>query len=289
MVRKIEFYFLCMACLCFFSCKQETGSDKMANVVMNQLMVCENFNVSPYQPLKDTHGNSGRIDSLVLKEPVLFFRFSQQDCEDCIRNEIELIRTSGIQDYVIGLATYENLRMIIGAIQKYNISFPVYFITYNDASLMFPPSIEDVGRPFLFLLDTDFKAKHVYMPEKNMPKLSISYYRQLLKKIKGEDAENNIFESRMIDIGEVKKGELQKITYRYRNRKNEPFSIKNIESACDCSIPHWDEKALKEYESAELVVFFTPEQLGYNVKSLLIYHNQSDVPVWLFFKANVVE
>ncbi len=288
-IEKIRFYILGMACLCFFSCKQETSRDEAVHIVMNYLMLCENFQVSSYQPLKDIRGNSCRMDSLTLKGPVLFFRFSQQNCEDCIRKEIELIKEAGIQDYVIGLASYNNLRMLIGAIQKYNISFPVYFIAYGDASMIFPSPIEEVGRPFLFLVGSDLKAKHVFMPENSMPELSMSYYRQLLKMIKGENSESNIFESRIIDIGEVKKGELQKIEYKYTNRKNESLFIKSIESSCNCSVPRWDKKALKEYESSKLVVLFTPDELGYNVKSLLVYHNQSDVPVWLFFKANVVE
>lgn len=289
MSKKIKWHIPCVVCLCLFSCKQNVSHDEAVNMMMNHLMLCENFNVSPYQPLKDLHGSNCRIDSLILKGSVLFFRFSQQNCEDCIRKEIELIKESGIQDYVIGMASYDNLRMLIGAIRKYNISFPVYFITYNDASLMFPSPIEEVGRPFLFLIGSDFKAKYVYMPEKNMPDLSVSYYKQLLKIISGEDSENNIFEFRMMDIGEVRKGELQKIEYKCTNRKNELLSIKNIESSCDCTVPHWDTRALKKYESSKLVVFFTPDQLGYNVKSVLVYHNQSDVPVLLLFKANVVE
>ncbi len=93
--------------------------------------------------------------------------------------------------------------------------------------MIFLSPIEEVGRPFLFFVSSDLKAKHVFMPENSMPELS-SYYRQLLKIIKGENSESNIFESRMIDIGEVKKGKLQKIEYKYTNRKNELLFIKNM-------------------------------------------------------------
>ncbi len=88
-----------------------------------------------YYMVKDISGKSYRMDSIFAK-PCLVFRFSELNCENCIKSSIDLIRESKVGNHIIGLASYNNMRMLHLAPKKYGISFPIYFVPMNDSDML---------------------------------------------------------------------------------------------------------------------------------------------------------
>ncbi|GAB6011914.1 DUF1573 domain-containing protein [Viscerimonas tarda] len=238
--------------------------------------------------LKDIDGNIHTIDS-IFKKPSLVIRFSERNCEVCIKSEIELIDKSNIRNNVVGLASYSTSRALKLAKEKYNIQFPIYFLPFGESLDLLPNSMEEYGNPYLFLMSTNFHAKHVFFPSKEFPAISKKYYADIYYLLNNKYLGSEIFNESLVDLGTIKKYKTQKISFKYTNTSSIPLVIENVNSSCGCTIPQWDKAALKENESSELIVLFTPETSGYNSKIIMVSHNQSKHPIRLIFKANVIE
>jgi len=63
------------------------------------------------------------------------------------------------------------------------------------------------------------------------------------------------FEQRVIDLGEVKKGEKRTFTYKFTNRGDVPLEIEMI-SSCDCTTVEYDDRPYQPDESGVLKVTF---------------------------------
>lgn len=279
--------YVCFIIVLVSSCKVDDTNkvepDYTQFMTMN-IFETEEFSIPFYYPLTGENGEKCRLDS-VLRNPKLIFRFSESNCELCIKSEVDLMNKLNISNRVIGLASYSNIRMLKLAQKKYNIQFPVYFLPSSNGVL--PESKDNLGRPYLFLMGTDFHAKYVFFPSMQHPIVSEKYYKNMLYLLNHNDANQDFFDEKMIDFGSIRKGKTYKAKFRYTNQTPDFLIIENINTSCGCTVPQWDKKPLKEGESSELVVSFTPENLGYNSKFIMVTLNKCKHPVRLIIKANV--
>ena len=75
--------------------------------------------------VEDLQGTPVRIDSLA-KEDKLILRIRGSFCEDCVLAEIKQINSLKDCSHIAIIATYDNLRMLKIAVEKYGIKVPVY-------------------------------------------------------------------------------------------------------------------------------------------------------------------
>ena len=143
--------------------------------------------------------------------------------------------------------------------------------------------------PYLFFMNTNYQAKHIFLPDKQYPDVSIRYYSVISHTLNLHQSNPEIFDEKVIDLGIVKAHKLREMKFKYTNKLLEPLIIHDVSTSCGCSVPQWDKKPLEKNESSFLSVLFTPESLGYNSKTIMVFHNQSENPVQLFFKAMVEE
>lgn len=264
----------------------EKGCD--VDFIINNVIIPEEFSFPFYYALKDENGNIHTVDS-IFTEPLLVFRFCENNCELCIQSELNVIRKTMRNENIIGLASYNTLRSLRLAKEKFNIDFPVFFLPRQESELVLPNSLEKTGMPYLFFMNTNYQAKHIFLPDKQYPDVSTRYYNVISHTLNLHQTNPEIFDEKVIDLGIVKVHKLREIKFQYTNKLSEPLIIHDVRTSCGCSVPQWNKKPLEKNESSVLTVLFTPESLGYNSKTIMVSHNQSENPVQLFFKAMVEE
>lgn len=262
-------------------------SNDMANYMVFNILRTKEISLPAYYHLKDINGGMCRLDSVFTK-PSIVFRFSEFSCDNCIESSLKVINESEMSENIIGLASYNNLRMLKLAQKKYNILFPVYFISMGDLEMLSEQN-EKSGNPYLFLLDSDFKGRYFFSPSQQYPEILKEYLKQSFamleeKKVSGTD----IFHDKNKNLGTIIKGEKYEIEFEYTNNTNDLLVINDVKSSCECLVSQWKKEPLSSGKTAKLIVEFKPENLGYASKTIMVSHNKSAHPIRLMIKANVV-
>lgn len=265
--------------------KQDKYESNYAEFMSMNIFHSEEFAIAPYAILNDMHGKPCRIDS-ILKKPKLIFRFGERNRELCIESEVKLINELGLTSHIVGFADYSNNRMIQLAKEKYKIQFPIYYLPKGAESLI-PKVKDEIERPYLFLMATDYRAKYIFYPSVGFPEMSRKYYHEIGRLFNDHSLNENFFEEKIVDMGNIIKGKTYNVSFKYVNKTPGPLLIEDIRPSCGCAVPQWDKIPIRENKSSELVISFTPETLGYNSKTIMVTHNKSKHPVRLIIKANV--
>lgn len=282
----IMIIFIIIGC---FDKKEETKQfDNIADYMLMNMLQMKEFDIPPYYCLKDINGKQCRVDS-ILKKAELIFRFSEVNCDNCIESCINQMNELGINDNIIGLATYNNIRMLRYVKTKYDIQFPVYFLPFIDQNLL-SDSKEKSGYPYFFLLDMDFRSRYLFSPSRQYLEISKEYLNRISKMLREkEDNHFDIFKSMNKDLGTISKGQKYKVDFEYFNKTTDLLIINDVKSSCGCVITKWNKEPLLPQKSAKLIVDFMPDNLGYTSKTVMVSHNKSNHPVRLIIRANVVE
>lgn len=215
--------------LCILSgCEVKINRECPKDIIMENIFYEENVSLPTYFPLKDLHGKVWNVDS-IFQQNKMVFRFTQHDCEDCIRFEANLIRNRGMSSHTVGIASYDNLRLLRLAIEKYHIDFPVYFLPFNQEKEVFA-SVNTIRKPFLFMMSDDLHSHYFFFPNKEQPKVSEIYYQEIRNRLSAESSQSdNIFENTSVDLGDVKIGKSKKAHFKITNQTDGLLVIKLTE------------------------------------------------------------
>lgn len=292
MTKIIENLFICIAIFvvmggCDKGYSENSLSRGIGDYMISNILQMEEFTIPSYYYLKDTDGKLCRIDSVFVK-PKLVFRFNEFHCDNCIKSCVELINGSGMNDNVVALVSGDNIRMLRFIKKKYDIIFPTYFIPTNH-QYMLSDLKEKSGYPYFFLLDSDFRAKYLFSPSQLYSEVSKEYLNKLAIMLNEKNkVGNDIFLLKNIDLGTIIKGKKYKVKFEYTNRTSDLLIINDVKTSCGCMLSKWEKKPLTSQASANLIIEFTPENLGYTSKTIVVSHNKSNYPVRLMIRANVV-
>jgi hypothetical protein len=263
-----------------------TEDDNLVDFVIYNLTAVEVFSLPTDYVLRTENGKPITIDSAFSK-PTLVFRFSELQCENCIMTELAIIKSLGCNNHIVGLGSYNNPRQLSIARQKYQIDFPLLFMQLSETDIILPTSLESIGVPYYFVMSKQGLTKQVFIPNKQFPEISKKYLQVITEKLTNLPKQLILFEKISIDIGTVSKNHTDTIKYRFTNYFSHPIIITDVKASCGFIVPQWDKRPISQNESAELTVFFTPDNQGYHSKSIMVFHNQSPDPIKLLFKANV--
>ena len=115
------------------------------------------------------------ISYLVKNKPRLIYRYSDNHCSSCIRNELPILKkyfSSQISD-VLFVSSYSSKAPLTDFIKKNLIKFEVCRIIPE----AFTWEVEHYGRPYFFILYPNLKATNFYLPDVAFPNLSESYIK----------------------------------------------------------------------------------------------------------------
>lgn len=128
---------------------------------------------------KDADQNLVGLDEVFLKgrDRILVCRFSELDCESCIDYAIMNAKKYGNRigvENILYLGSYRNNRIFNRQKEMYGMDS---CRTLNVAILGLP--IEDLGRPYYFVLDRSLSVSNVFIPNKATHGMLDSYFNML--------------------------------------------------------------------------------------------------------------
>ncbi len=95
-------------------------------------------------------------------------------------------------------------------------------------------------------------------------------------------------ESRMINVGTIKKLEKKAATFTIRNTGDKDFVIENVDPDCHCTIVSWEKKAVKPNETATVTLEYDNSTTGIFQRTVTVYTNSSEEILILTIRGKVV-
>lgn len=127
--------------------------------------------------LLDASGIENRISELISKLDynILVFRYTELNCNGCVSSELSLIKdVFGIDNSrIVVFTTYSNVLDLIYFKRDNNIKFKVY----NILSQPVLKTLDDLDRPYCFVIDVMGQVLFPFVPTKENIGLSNTYYQ----------------------------------------------------------------------------------------------------------------
>lgn len=148
----------------------------------NQILLSENINfmISPYFELTGEDDSKYKLSEILNNDQTLIFRYNEFSCSDCIYDEMgnlkELAKKIGEKNIII-LASYENKRNLYVNKRVNGINFEVYNIPHNSLD----NTLDNYNFPYMFILDKDFKARNLFIPNKFSVQATKEYFMHISK------------------------------------------------------------------------------------------------------------
>ena len=76
-----------------------------------------------------------------------------------------------------------------------------------------------------------------------------------------------------IDMGGLRQGKPQTVTFKLTNTGEQALFIRNVESSCGCTVPEWTKKPVKPGDTAEVNVTYDAEYPGRFIKQVKVFCN----------------
>lgn len=145
--------------------------DQVSNIYSNELQKVNNGKLFlKSMPVK--------LQEIILNSPILVFRFSLFNCTACVNFGLDKL-----QEYFKDFASNNRIILIYDD-ENMRVSGSMFgkmpYVTKDRYILGLP--MEKSNTPFIFLLDSDMKAKQFFVPEKEMPSLTDEYLSIIKKR-----------------------------------------------------------------------------------------------------------
>lgn len=131
---------------------------------------------------KDINNNNYNLSNLLEVKTNKFFicRFSEFDCEVCIKHAIETLKNKAEKiegNNIIFLCSFKNNEMLSKMIDHYQLNT---YMVFNTDSTITP--IDDWRKPYYFVLDSNSTISDIMIPGKNHNKFIEMYFNNIRDK-----------------------------------------------------------------------------------------------------------
>lgn len=156
------------------------GIELILENVFDLKLKLENSSLSPAILLRTESGDTIALKQLVKDSAKLIFKYSEITCNSCVDNEVNnLVNFARNNDSktIIVIGEYSNIRELNIFKRINKIDLPVYNLISSESFT----KVNLNGLPLLFVLSPDLVISNVYIPLKELPKLSRPYYSSIAK------------------------------------------------------------------------------------------------------------
>ena len=140
----------------------------------------EAIKLKPVILLEPATGNNIKLSDLI-SGPKLILRYSELNCDVCVNQEVKnlknLEKEIGRENIII-IASYNDPKHLNLFRRINQVEAEIYNI--GEGKLNIP--LETANAPFLFVLDPSLITKTVFMPSKEIPEMSETYYKLIISK-----------------------------------------------------------------------------------------------------------
>lgn len=96
------------------------------------------------------------------------------------------------------------------------------------------------------------------------------------------------FENLVHDYGTIKKGSDGNCVFVFENTGESDLILTNVKSSCGCTVPKWPREPLEPGAEAEIKVRYNTSKTGSFTKTITVYSNAPNNPIYLKIKGKVV-
>lgn len=79
-----------------------------------------------------------------------------------------------------------------------------------------------------------------------------------------------VWDSKMIDLGEVQKGKAADASFEFTNQTDQPIVIAKVKSSCGCTVTSYERKAILPGEKANVTATYDAKRAGNFRKSITV-------------------
>ncbi len=96
---------------------------------------------------------------------------------------------------------------------------------------------------------------------------------------------------KIYDFGKVQEGKNTIMLFKFTNKGEAPYKIKNVKSSCDCTITNYPTQEIEPGDTATLVVEFnSKDKMGEVNQGIVVYDNSSpNMRSILYIKGEVIK
>jgi len=246
-------------------------------------------------PSKAAGKLGGQLSELTKNGPKLFFRFSENHCEECINAQFKLLDNFGdlikTGDIVL-LISYRSNHAAQLIRKNYHFTGQILNIDTEELAKW---GIEKDGSPYFFMGDKD-ALYSFFVPEKDLPVLTVTYFKNIgeqFNEVYREQRENSDLPNTEMTIEktdlELKNISLKQIdtTVKITNSGKNPLFIKKVSSSCECAVSSTPRYPILPGESSEIKILFSPGKQGMFDNRIEIFANTSEVSHVIKLRGNV--
>ncbi len=121
----------------------------------------------------------GYLEEFLIKDQLLILRINEEQCSECIRNEINLINQfveNTKSSNVIVLASFERR----GDFKTYQKRLVPEILMINTDNVFFHKA-EELGIPYYFIIDKNRRTNGLFFPDKKNNLLTVKYFININK------------------------------------------------------------------------------------------------------------
>jgi len=137
-------------------------------------MQSEQEKINPELKLHSLQKDSCRFKDIVGSGKIILC-FDEHDCDLCYKEIIskinQYIENFGSKNVII-IAHYTNARSFYYFVQNTKINVPIYYTTEGTGL-----TVTNAVQPFFFVMDSSFKAKYVFVPDKKYNENIETYFQ----------------------------------------------------------------------------------------------------------------
>lgn len=89
------------------------------------------------------------------------------------------------------------------------------------------------------------------------------------------------------DYGEIEQNSDGICEFKFKNLGDEPLILSNVRSSCGCTVPEWPKDPIKKAKEGVIKVKYNTRIVGAFSKTIVVYSNGSEEPVYLKIKGVV--
>ncbi len=171
--------------------------------------------------------------------------------------------------------------------KKYQFFSPIYQDMHDSLNKLnhFPKD----ERFHTFLLDSNNRIKVIGNPIHN-PQIKELY----LKIIRGDSIQSKKIPLTIVDydittynLGKFSTDESKKAIFSLKNKGTQPLLIKDVTTSCGCATPIYDRQPIEPGKISNIIVEMKMKKEGYFEKTILVYTNTPDSPLFFKIKGNI--
>jgi len=91
------------------------------------------------------------------------------------------------------------------------------------------------------------------------------------------------------DYGEIEQNSDGMCEFKFKNMGDEPLILSNLRSSCGCTVPEWPKDPIKKAKEGIIKVKYNTRIVGAFSKTIVVYSNGSEEPVYLKIKGVVTK